>query len=231
MTRLRMGLQGAIAIAVAGTVLGSLSASASAETANSNTQFSVTAGTLAFLTAPTLPELAAVTLNGEAQTTHSTVAMANFKVKDATGTGNGWHVSIGSRATSGTTVSAVFKQYCENASNCTSSEAHKYASASPKELAAGSLTLSSTGATFTPSSEAPTYAAECGGSGPCVVDTGAEGTTHKVVTAAVNKGMGRYEMGGWATTSLTLTTPATLFALNEHEVYRVDILWTLASAP
>ena len=63
------------------------------------------------------------------------------------------------------------------------------------------------------------------------MDSGAEGTAHKVVTAAVNKGIGRYEMGGWATSSLTLTTPATLFALNEHEVYRVDILWTLASAP
>jgi WxL domain surface cell wall-binding len=227
-----MCLRGAIAIVVAATVLGPLAAVASAETANSNTQFSVIGGTLTFVTAPTLPELAAVTLNGEAQTTHSSTAMANFKVKDATGTGNGWHVSIGSRATSGTTVSAVFKQYCEFASNCTSSEAHKYASSTPKELATGSLTLSSTGATFSPSgAEAPTYAAECGSSGPCVVDTGAEGTTHKVVTAAVNKGMGKYEMGGWATTSLTLTTPATLFALNEHEVYRVDVLWTLASAP
>ena len=82
MTRHRMALQGTTAVVVACAVLGSLTASASAETANSSTQFSVTAGTLAFVTAPTLPELTAVTLNGEAQTTHSTVAMANFKVKD-----------------------------------------------------------------------------------------------------------------------------------------------------
>src|ERR1019366_5087298 len=74
------------------------------------TQFSVTAGSLSFSAAPGLPTLGAVTLNGAAQTTNST--MTNLGVADATGSGSEGYVSGG------------------------------------QTLAANSLTLNSTGASF-----------------------------------------------------------------------------------
>jgi hypothetical protein len=229
-TRPKIGLRGAIAIAMAGAAFASLllSMAAKAEATEDHTSFAVTPGSLVFATAPALPPiLTGVTLNGEAQTTHTN--MTNFKVKDATGSGEGWHVSVTSATTVGTTVSEKFKQYCESASACTSAEAHKYAAAGPKELPANSLTLNSTGATFTPSG--PTYTGECNSG--CTVDTPVA-SPHKVVSAAVGTGgMGIYEtvFSNTEPHGLMLATPATLAALHANEVYRVDIVWTLAAAP
>ncbi len=194
-----------------------LPALASAETHNDHTSFSVTAGTLSFSEAPALPTLSGVTLNGEAQTTDTT--MTNFKVKDATGTGSGWHVSVSGHEGSG--VKPNFAQYCPEAACGTVGYV-----ASGHELAANSLALNSTGASFEPASNAPTF--ECASG--CFLDTGNE-TPNKIVSAALNKGMGSYKAKGWSAESLQLSTPAELYTLPAHEVYRVDILWTLNSGP
>jgi hypothetical protein len=231
-TRPTIALQRAIALALAGATLVSLFLllAAKAEANVDKTYFTVTAGALEFTTAPALPaSLTGVTLNGEAQNTHTN--MTNFKVKDARGTGVGWHVSVSSAKTVGTTVSEKFKQYCESGSACTSSLAHAYASVSPKELEANSLTLNSTGATFTPSdANVPTYTVECNAG--CTIDT-PEGSPHKVVSALANKGMGTYQTAFENTEphGLMLATPMNLATLNANEVYRVDVVWTLATLP
>src|ERR1700759_4626613 len=67
-------------------------ASALAATSNDQTTFTVTGGSLSFSTAPALPTLTAITLNGQAQTTNTT--MTNFSVLDATGSGAGWNVTV-----------------------------------------------------------------------------------------------------------------------------------------
>ncbi len=92
MLRPKLILRASIAIALVGVAAGSLPALAAAETHEDHTSFSVTAGSLVFSEAPALPTLSGVTINGEAQTTNST--MTNFKVRDLTGSGSGWHVSV-----------------------------------------------------------------------------------------------------------------------------------------
>src|SRR5580658_19361 len=95
------------ALVLAGALCAAGSTTALAATQNDQTQFSVTAGSLSFSTAPGLPTLGAVTLNGQAQTT--TTQMTNFAVADATGSGSGWDVTVA--GLTGTGDSAVFKQY------------------------------------------------------------------------------------------------------------------------
>ncbi|HZL48887.1 MAG TPA: WxL domain-containing protein [Solirubrobacteraceae bacterium] len=231
-TRPTITLHRAIAVAIVGAALVSLFLllTAKAEANNDKTYFTVTAGALEFATAPALPSsLTGVTLNGEAQNTHTN--MTNFKVKDARGTGVGWHVSVSSAKTVGTTVSEKFKEYCESASVCGANEAHHYVTGG-KELEANSLTLNSTAATFTPSdANVPTYTVECNAG--CTIDT-PEGSPHKVVSAAVNKGMGSYEtvFSNAEPHGLMLATPMNLATLpNANEVYRVDVVWTLATLP
>ena len=72
------------------------------------TQFSVTAGALAFSTTPALPALGAITLNGAAQTTNST--MTPIGVTDASGAAAGWNVTVIGDTAAG--KSPVFAQYC-----------------------------------------------------------------------------------------------------------------------
>jgi hypothetical protein len=43
--------------------------------------------------------------------------------------------------------------------------------------------------------------------------------------------MGTFKTTGWSGTSLALTTPSTLKALSNEEVYRVNLLWTLSTGP
>jgi hypothetical protein len=233
MTAIRptIDLRRAIALALTGAALVSLFLllAAKAEANNDKTYFTVTAGALEFVTAPALPVLTGVTLNGEAQNTHTN--MTNFRVKDARGTGVGWHVSVSSRATVGTTVSEKFKEYCESASVCGANAAERYVTGG-KELEANSLTLNSTAATFSPNdANVPTYTAEC--LAGCTIDT-PEGSPHKVVSALANKGMGKYEtaFNNAEPHGLMLATPMNLATLpNANEVYRVDVVWTLATLP
>lgn len=194
---------------------------AAAETKESTTQFEVKAGSLTFSTAPTMPSLGAVTLKGESQTTHAT--MNNFAVQDATGSGSGWNVTVEGQAGSG--KSAVFKQYCPE-TKC-GSESKGYIGGG-YELPANSLTLNSTGASFTAEHEstgtAPVFVC---GSG-CNVD---HATGVKIAHAETSAGMGTWATTGFSATSLSLTTPSTLKLLPEKEVYHVDLLWTLSTGP
>jgi hypothetical protein len=217
-------------IAVGASVLAATSAfavvlpasSVAATTSNDTTSFSVTAGSLAFSTAPGMPTLSAITLNGQAQTTNTT--MTNFAVDDATGSGAGWNVTVNGNSTTG--KSAVFKEYCPNAS-CGTDSGPGYVSGGVT-LPANSLTLNSTGASFTgqggTTGTAPTL--QCGSA--CNVDSAA---AVKIVSAAAGAGMGTWATTGWSGTSLALSTPSTLKTLQTGEVYRVDLVWTLNSGP
>jgi len=196
---------------------GAFPAYAAAETHEDHTSFSVNAGSLAFAEAPALPTLSAVTLNGEAQTTYTT--MTSFKVRDATGSGSGWHVSVSGHEGAG--LRPKFTQYCPEAACGTIGYV-----AGGSELPANSLKLNSTGASFEPATNAPSL--ECASG--CYIDTGNE-TANKIVSAAEHKGMGLYKAKGWGAESLQLSTPAELTTLPAHEVYRVDVLWTLSSGP
>jgi WxL domain surface cell wall-binding len=209
-----------IAAVFAGAAL--LASASMAVAANDTTQFAVTAGALAFGTAPDVPNLPNVTLNGQAQTVNA--QMANFSMSDATGSGSGWNVSVIGDTAVG--KSAVFKQYCPNPT-CGTDTGPGYVT-SGATLAANSLALNSTGAGFTAQNgttgTAPTH--QCGSG--CNVDSASQS---KVVSAALNAGMGTYQANGYSATSLALNTPSTLQALQVNEVYRLDLVWSLNSGP
>lgn len=196
--------------------------SGAATTSNDTTSFSVTAGSLAFSTAPAMPILSGITLNGQAQTTNT--SMTNFAVADATGSGSGWNVTVNGNSAGG--KSAVFKQYCPSAT-CGSDSGPGYVSGG-LTLAANSLTVNSTGASLSgqngTTGTAPTL--QC--SSACNVDSA---SAVKVASAASSAGMGTWATTGWSGTSLALSTPSTLKALQTGEVYRVDLVWTLNSGP
>jgi hypothetical protein len=196
--------------------------SALASTVEDKTSFSVTAGSLSFSTSPAMPTLTGVTLNGEAQKTNTT--MTNFGVLDATGTGSGWNVTVNGQ--SGTEKSAVFAEYCPNATCGSNSKGYVGGGAT---LPANSLTLSSTSASFVAQKESTGTAPElkCTASA-CNVDSA---TAVKIASAALNAGMGTWLAEKWSATSLTLSTPSTLKALSNGEIYRVNLLWTLSTGP
>ena len=132
-------------VAVGAVAMAASCSTASAATQNDQTFFTVTAGALSFSSAPAMPTLTGVTLSGQAQTTNTT--MTNFAVDDATGSGSGWNVTVNGR--SGAGLSAVFKQYCNSGSACNggADPANSYV-ASGATLPADSLTVNSTGASF-----------------------------------------------------------------------------------
>jgi hypothetical protein len=197
------------------------SSTAFAATQEDHTQFSVVAGSLSFSTTPAMPTLSSVTLDGQAQTTNST--MTNIGVADATGSGSGWDVTV--EGQSGTGKSAVFAQYCPKAKCGTEAEGYV---ASGHTLPADSLTLNSTSASLAPqdgtTGTAPTL--QC--SSPCDVDNPA---AVNVVEAAVGAGMGTWLTTGFSGSSLALSTPSTLKVLPSEEIYRVNLLWTLSTGP
>jgi hypothetical protein len=197
------------------------SAQAQAATQEDHTQFSVIAGSLAFSGMPGLPTLSSVNLNGQAQTTSST--MTNFGVVDATGSGSGWNVTA--EGQTGTGKSAVLAQYCPKA-KC-GSEAEGYVSGG-RTLAADSLTLNSTGASFAGQSGTTGTAAGMQCASTCNIDSP---TPVKVASAAVNTGMGTWQSTGFSAGSLTLSTPSTLKLLPSEEIYRINLLWTLSTGP
>jgi hypothetical protein len=176
-------------------------------------------GAFEFATAPKLPNLTAVTLNGKSQTVNTT--MTNFSVLDTRGTKSGWNVTVIGQT--GTGKSAVFAQYCPKA--LCGTDAEGYVTAGQK-MAAGSLTLKSTGAKFTGvTGSAPTL--QC--STACKVDNA---TAVKIASAATGgAGEGTWTTTGFTATSLALAVPTTLKALKNEEVYRVNLLWTLSTGP
>ena len=211
-----------VAAAAASAALGCLMpALAVAATAEDKTQFSVTAGSLSFSTTPSMPTLNAITLNGSAQTTNTT--MTNFGVADATGSGSGWNTTVAGQ--SGAGKSAVFKQYCPTATCGSDPEGYVTSGAT---LAANSLALNSTGASFAAQSGTTGTAPTLQCSTACNVDSA---TAVKIASAAASAGMGTWLTTGFSATSLALATPSTLKALSNGEVYRVNLLWTLSTGP
>jgi hypothetical protein len=194
---------------------------ASAATQEDKTQFSVTAGSLSFSTVPALPTLSSITLNGAAQTTNST--MTNFGVADATGSGSGWNATVAGQA--GSEKSAVFAQYCPTATCGTDTKGYVPSGAT---LAANSLTLNSTGASFAAQSGTTGTAPTLQCSTACNVDSA---SAVKIAAAAASAGMGTWLTTAFSATSLALSTPSTLKALSNGEVYRVNLLWTLSTGP
>jgi hypothetical protein len=190
-------------------------------TAEDSTKFSVLAGSLSFSTTPVMPTLASVTLTGAAQTTNTT--MTNFGVADATGSGSGWNATVAGQ--SGTKKSAVLAQYCPTATCGTDLEGYV---ASGATLAANSLTLNSTGASFSAQNGSTGTAPTLQCSSACNVDSA---SAVKIASAAVNAGMGTWLTTGWSATSLALATPSNLKVLSNGEVYRVNLLWTLSTGP
>ena len=201
-----------------------LSAPALAATSSDTTQFSVTAGTLSFSTAPDVPNLPTLTLTGAAQTLNA--QMNNFGVDDATGSGAGWNVTVNGDSTGG--KSSVFKEYCTNAGGCGGHPLGYVAGG--LTLAQNSLTLNSTGASFSAqggtTGVAPTH--QC--NSVCDVDA-APASPVKIVSAAAGAGMGTYNTSGYTATSVAGNAPSTVQAPLANEVYRVDLLWTLGSGP
>jgi hypothetical protein len=211
----------AAAIAVACALAALMPAAGLAATAEDKTQFEVKAGSLSFSTTPAMPTLSAVTLTGAAQTTNTT--MTNFGIDDATGSGSGWNTTVAGQ--SGSEKSAVFAQYCPTATCGSDTKGYVPSGAT---LPANSLTLNSTGASFSAqggtTGTAPTL--QC--SSACNVDSA---TAVKIASAAVNAGMGTWLTTGFSGTSLALSTPSTLKLLSNGEVYRVNLLWTLGTGP
>jgi hypothetical protein len=210
----------ALAVFVLLAALAATGASAST-TAEDNTKFTVSAGSLSFSTLPATPTLTGVTLNGAAQTTNTT--MTNFGVDDATGSGSGWNVTV--EGQSGTGKSAVFAQYCPKA-KC-GSESEGYIAAG-QTLPANSLTLGSTGASFAAQGGTTGTASTLQCASACNVD---HATGVKIASAATSAGMGTWLTTGFTATSLTLNTASTLKLLPSEEVYRVNLVWTLGTGP
>jgi hypothetical protein len=211
---------GAFALMVAAVAVAP--AGALAATANDQTQFSVTGGSLSFLTAPAMPTLTPLTLDGTAQTTNT--PMTNFTVRDATGSGSGWNVTVGGDNSGSNT--AVFKQYCPPASAPCGTDPSGYVSGG-QTLPAHSLTLTSAGGSFA-AQNGSTGTPPTLGCSPCYVDSV---PAVKVASAAANAGMGTWGTTGWSPTSLALATPTTLKTLPSNEVYRIDLVWSLISGP
>jgi hypothetical protein len=176
-------------------------------------------GTLAFASVPALPTLTSVTINAKSQTIFTT--MTSFAISDTRGTKLGWNLTV--QGASGVGKSAVFAQDCPKAKCGLVSEGYV---AGGKTMVANSLKLSSTGASFTGGSgSAPTF--QCAAA--CNLDSAAP---VKIVSAATGgAGEGTWTSTGLSVKSLQLAIPTTLRALPAEQVYRVNLLWTLASGP
>lgn len=150
--------------------------------------------------------------------------MTNFAVADATGSGSGWNATVERQSGSG--KSAVFAQYCSNgAEKCGAEAANSYV-ASGQTLPANSLTLNSTGGSFSAQNGSTGTAPTLICASACNVD---HATGVKIAHAEVSAGMGTWVTAGFSATSLALNIATTLKALPEHEVYRVNLLWTLST--
>ena len=53
----------------------------------------------------------------------------------------------------------------------------------------------------------------------------------RTVSAASGAGMGTWQTSGYGASSLGLSAPTTVKALQTNEVYRLDLVWSLNSGP
>lgn len=177
------------------------------------------ATTVSFTTAPTLGNLSGVTLNGQAQTTTTTwnLTTSPFKITSS-GTNNGWNLTVRGNAPAG---SAVFKQYCPNAT-CGTDSGPGYI-AGGYTLPANLLTINTASAGWTSGGTTPTY--QCNVSA-CNVDSA---SAVKIISASTSVSLGAWQTSGSGT--LSLATPTTMHKLQTNEVYRVNLLWTASTGP
>jgi hypothetical protein len=173
---------------------------------------------LGFGTAPRMPALPAVTLNGQSQTL--TAQMNNFSV--TTSALAGWNVTVNGDASAG--HSAVFKIDCPGPSAC-GSHPVGYVSGGAT-LPANSLTLNSTGATWTGLGlSVPVYLCNLG----CNVDSA---TAVKIANVASLSVAATWTTANWSATSVAVTVPTTIRTPTQPgEVYNVDLVWTLNGGP
>jgi hypothetical protein len=173
-------------------------------------------GELKFGTVPALPILTTVKLNAKASTANTT--MTNFSVTDTRTTKSGWNVTVNGQA--GEKKSAVFAQYCPKAKCGANAEGYLAGGA---KLPANSLKLNSTGAKFSGGTNTtPTL--------QCAAECNVDSATAVKIASATN-GESTWTTSVFSATSLTLSVPTTLKTLANEEIYRVNILWTLASGP
>jgi hypothetical protein len=175
--------------------------------------------TVAFTTAPNAPNFSTLTLNGQAQTLNAT--MANWAVSQTT-TKAGWNVTV--QGDSSAAKSPVFKVYCPN-STCGTDAGPGYV-AGGSTLAANSLKLNSTGATFTGGAGTlPTHSCNAG----CNVDSA---LAVKVASASTSVSLTTWTASSYSATSLALSAPTTIrVPLKTGEIYHLDLVWTLNTGP
>jgi hypothetical protein len=207
-------------------------AQAVAATSSDTSSLSVTPGTLGFDTAPDVPALGTLTLNGQAQT--KTAQMNDWQVTDGTGDAAGWHVIV--QGDTGAGKSPVFKEYCTDGTSANGCDTAVgggpgpgYVTTSPKTLGADSLSMATLGAGFTAqggtTGTAPTFSCDAG----CSLDTASPVT---IASAAAGAGMGTYLTASYAADSVSLAAPTTVKSVGTgNKAYMVDLTWTLASGP
>jgi hypothetical protein len=199
-------------------------ASALAGDSADSTQFSVTPGPLGFGQPPGVPEAPSLTLNGETQA--ASTQMANFVVTDASGTAEGWGLTVSGDSSPG--HSPVLRQFCTVAI-CGMVRGPGFVP-SGATLPPDSLVLDSRGAGFTPeggsSGSAPSH--QCNGG--CFVDAPPDAPS-KVIAAGAGGGMGTFSTSGFSSSSLRLVAPGSTRGLPRGQVYRIDLSWTLNTGP
>jgi hypothetical protein len=177
-------------------------------------------GLVAFVTAPQLPALPGVTLNGQSQTL--TARMNNFSVSAGALDLAGWNVTVNGDASAG--HSAVFKLYCPGPSACGSDPVGYVGGGAT--LPANSMTLNSTGASWSGIGLAPpVYLCNLG----CNVDSA---SAVKIADATNLSVAATWSTANWSATSVALTVPTTVRTpAQPGELYNVDLVWTLNSGP
>jgi hypothetical protein len=159
-------------------------------------------------------DLANIQRNGLAQTIDGTLAA--WGVNDASGSPDGWNVTVQGVTDVPTNKTGVFTERVA---------ATGAAVTAPRQLAAGSLRINSISSAFTAvgstTGTAPAYDCAPG----CAVDSP---TPIRVALAAPNAGMGTFDAAAGTT---TLNLPSTVKAVRDNNSYQLDLLWTLASGP
>ncbi len=190
----------------------------------SNTNTVLVGEAFGFTPSPALPSMGSIILNAQAQTKNAT--MSNFGVIDSPGSSDaGWNVTAVGDNTSGN--SPVLKQYCPNAT-CGSDTGGPGFIGAGYALSANSLTLNtSSGSWSGGTGSAPSFNCNAGG---CAIDA-APGSPTKIASAPNGGGTALWSATGFNSSSLTLSTPSTLRALQTNEVYKLNIAWSLNSGP
>lgn len=211
-----------------------LAPQARAITVTDETTVEILPGALEFHQDPDAPDFGDVTLDGTLQT--RSVAMSDHIVKDATGSGSGWNVTV--EGDTGPGQSPVLAEYCTDgaaANGCDDIDGHGTAGpgyvSGGEAFAAESMALDSSGAATDPVSgtTGPAPAFDC--SGGCPVDA-PEAT--RIEHASADAGMGRWQ-ADFESDSLVLTIPTTTKVVDAegagNKVYKVDLLFSLNSGP